>query len=156
MANDFTELVKSAQINFVSQNLDIVHLAFDKVLLASRPYFDTIILSPTTTQTLKDKTAIPDGDIWVLSKIEHRDVEPGIFDVRFVVDGQEIFPLTRLQNLHFLLPLAKAYIVRKYIETTVTNNDTVTKTYRVMRIWHVYNRSAVNQFLTAIGAPIIQ
>jgi hypothetical protein len=152
----YEELVKSSQLNFVSQNLDIVHLAFDKVLLASRPYIDTIELQPTSGETLKDKTDIPDGDIWVLSKIEHRDIEPGIFTVRFVIDGLEIFPSTTLNNLQFLLPLAKAFIARKYLETTVTNTDTITKTYRVMRIWHAYNRSAVNKFLAIIGAPIIK
>lgn len=156
MPGPCTELIQNAQINFVAQNLDIVHLAFDKVLLASRPYFDTVTLTPNTLEQLKNKTAIPDGDIWVLSKIEHRDVEPGIFDVRIVLDGQEMFALTRLQNVHYLMSLAKAYMVRKYIETTVVNNDTVAKTYRCLRIWHIYNRSAVNVFLSKIGAPIVQ
>lgn len=153
---DYTELIKAAQINFVSQNLDIVHIAYDKVKLGSRPYVDTVELSIATTATEKDKTQVTEGELWVLSKIEHRDIEPGIFTLRILLDGQVFFPSTTLNNLQFLLPLAKAYAINKYIETVVTNNDTVTKTYRCMRIWHIYNKASVNDFLKLIGAPQIK
>jgi len=151
----YVELVKQSQWNFLAQNVDAVQLVIDKHVLASRPYLDTYEVSLTAGQSVKNKKEIPDGEIWVLSKIEHRDIEPGIFEARFVVDGQELFPLTTLNNLQFLLALAKAYMVAKYLETYVTNNDTVTKTYRCMRIWHIYSKPALNKFLTDIGIPTI-
>lgn len=158
MANneDLLQLIQAAQINFVSQNLDIVHLAFDKVALASRPYFDEYSVSIASGGTAKIKWAIPAGELFVLAGIYHRDIEPGIFDIDIRLDGLEILSVTRLDTDAFLLPLAKAFVCTMYLAMNVKNNDTVAKTYKHLRIWHAYDKAAVNKFLNTVGAPEIK
>lgn len=144
---DYVKFVKSAQMNFVSQNLDIVHLALDKMVLSSQPYLEPYTKTLTASQSSNEKTDVPNGQIWVLAKVIHRDIEPGIFNVELRVDNHTFFPNTLLESVHFLLPLAKAFIALKHFQTILTNNDTVTKTYRHLRLWHIYDRIAVNKFL---------
>ena len=153
---EILQLIKQAQLDFVSQNLDIVHLALDKVTLGAQPYTQPYEVDVATGSTETNTYSIPTGQLWVLSKVVHRDVEPGIFTVTLRVDNVDLFPANRLENAHFLLPLAKAFICTKNFKTVVYNNDTVTKTYRHLRIWHIYDKVAVNSFLSLIGAPTIQ
>lgn len=147
---NLTKLIQSAQLNFVSQNLDIVHLVLDKNVLASRPYLEPYSKTLTAGETSDEETSVPDGEIWVLAKVIHRDIEPGIFTVELLVDDYAFFPETLLESAYFLLPLAKAFIARKKFRTKLTNNDTVTKTYRHLRLWHIYDRMAVNKYLEVL------
>lgn len=151
--SDLLKLIKSAKMDFVSQNLDIVHLALDKVMLSSRPYLQPYTVTLATGASTVDSdeiTNIPDSEIWVLAKVIHRDIEPGIFTVELRIDNHSFFPATLLESVHFLLPLAKAFIARKSFIPRVTNNDTVQKTYRHLRLWHIYDRIAVNKFLNEL------
>jgi len=156
MAKEQLKLIHSAEQNFAAQNLDIVHLAYDKMVLSSRPYSQPYSHTLTTGESYTDTVSIPDGEIWVLAKIIHRDIEPGIFNLQLRLDDITIFPDTLLETSYFLLPFAKAFMAIKNFKTIVTNNDTVSKTYRHLRLWHIYDKIAVNKFLSNIGVVAIK
>jgi hypothetical protein len=160
-----TALIEQAQINFISQNLDIIHLAIDKMQLNGwafiQPFSATLAAGATnptgqydiksTTNTDRQRFSIPDGEIWVLGKIEHRDIEPSVFNVKLDIDGKELFPTTLLESAHFLMSLPKAVVCMKYFTTVVSNTDAVGKTYRHTRYWFRYSKPSVNAFLSRVG-----
>lgn len=154
---DLLTLVRDAQLNFLAQILDVVHLSIDRQLGAF-PYIETYSesLAAGASSTSEGTTVVTAGQVWALTRLEHRDIEPSIFDMQVSMDGQEIFPTTRVETPHFLIALPKAYFVSKQIVTKVTNQDTVTKTFRQVRYWMKYDRIALNKFLSGLNLPEIK
>jgi hypothetical protein len=166
------ELVKAAGLQFFVQENDIMQLAIDKQL-GGRPYMqpyecelatvsyntsgqDYIDAEETGTIASKTQTMIPEGEVWVLSKISHRDIEAGVFHVEMKVDGETIFPYLLMESSYFLLEFPKACFCTKYFYTKVYNSDTTTKTYRHLRHWQRYDKILINDFLKSYGVQPIK
>lgn len=166
-------LVKAAGLQFFVQENDVVQLAIDKQKLSGRPYMQPfeVSLSASSYNTdgqeyieaeyngtvqSKQQFMIPEGELWVLSKITHRDIEAGIFTVEFRIDGEQILPPVTMESSYFLLEFPKSVFCVKHFITRVYNNETTTRTYRHIRHWQRYNKDLVNAFLAEYGVDPIK
>lgn len=166
-------LVKSAGLQFFVQENDVVQLAIDKQRLGGRPYMQPFEVELTATSyntegqeylpaeytgTIQSKQQfmIPEGELWVLSKITHRDIEAGIFTVEFRIDGEQILPPVTMESAYFLLEFPKSVFCVKHFITRVYNTESTTRTYRHIRHWQRYDKALVNAFLKEYGVEIIK
>lgn len=166
-------LVKNAGLQFFVQENDVVQLAIDKQTLGGRPYMQPfeVELAATSynddgqeyiegeeTGTIPSKRQfmIPSGELWVLSKITHRDIEAGIFQVEMRIDGMPILPQVTMESSYFLLEFPKSVFCCKHFGCRVYNTEITTRTYRHIRHWQRYDKALVNAFLKEYGVDQIK
>jgi len=79
--------------------------------------------------------SIPAGQVWTGDYLTIGDIPLEVFDLTVVADAYTIFPQTRIGQEHLEWRCPFPLAMHEAITLTITNNDTVDRTFRCV-IWY--------------------